>query len=971
MKSLAVLVALILFLGAAVPALGQGPGELRAESPPDLGASVEPAAEKQADAAAPGDGSELVSIIVTFDETLDGRDLERASGGQAIYRYRKIMNGAALVLAREAIPSVAGLTGVTAVYHDRVVTLDTGATPALTKAPDIWEAAGGQDQAGEGVVVGIIDSGIWPEHPSFSDPDPAGNVYSPPRITPGDNGFGGRVRRSTCDFGASDWNPDDAAFECNNKLIGAYRFQDTYDALRGLAAGEFASARDSDGSGTHTASVAAGNANLPGGEAPEGQAGAPVGPIAGVAPRAHLIAYRTAAGPDGGSYYSDIAAAIEQAMLDGVDVLAYSMGGGADPYGEAPSLALLAAYDQGIFIAAPAGNEGPSGDTVAHREPWVLTAAASRKSEGTATSSLGQWTEAPQVTVQLGGPLGLVARAALLTTAAAATDVVAGFSSRGGDGQTLGISKPDLSAPGVGVTGAGAPSGNSSEAGGARTLSGTAVSAAQLAGAGALLKYLHPGWTPGQIQSALMLSARTAGLFLADGVTRAGPFDSGSGGLDLARAARVSVTMAAEASQFADHGQDLWNTNYPSLYLPAMPGRIWVQRRVENTWHEDRKWILSVRQPEDVSIALPNRLRIQANDDELFEIKVDAREVPIGEVRHATIEFQEDDLVLHMPVTIVRQQPPVSLETDCSQALIPARVRTTCLITATNNSPLDAAIILTDPVPERLAVVPDSVAGASLEGGVLLYEGTLAGSVPSLRLAGEPPLYGYVPLADFGVAPAPCPDNCDDGGFVVSGLDFVYQDIRYDEAIWSVNGTLELGTSSGTAASGANTLLPDPAMPNNLLAPWWTDLDLSAGGEWYLGALADSARVYDVFEWREIPRYKDKESTATFQIWLARGTDLGWFTYGGFAGDVADGTTGVEDAVGAVGQSAYHGEGESGAAPRGDLLLDQNSGAPGQTHIIAFTAKGAKKGRWQNCVRMEGDLWDGEAIACFMGQVVE
>ncbi len=283
MKGLAVLAVLILVLAATVPVASQAPGDLRVESPPELGASVEPAAEKKPDVAASGAGSELVSIIVTFDETVDGRDLERASGGQAIYRYRQIMNGAALVLARDAIPSVAGLAGVTAVYHDRVVTLDTGASPVLTGgtpsnlaggAYAAWQAVGGQDQAGEGVVVGIIDSGIWPEHPSFSDPDPAGKAYPPPLTMPGDNGFGGRVRRSTCDFGALDHNPDDAPFECNNKLLGAYRFQDTYDALRGLAAGEFASARDSDGSGTHTASVAVGNGLLPEGQTPPAQ-GAP------------------------------------------------------------------------------------------------------------------------------------------------------------------------------------------------------------------------------------------------------------------------------------------------------------------------------------------------------------------------------------------------------------------------------------------------------------------------------------------------------------------------------------------------------------------------------------------------------------------------------------------------------------------------------------------------------------------------
>lgn len=963
MKTLAAMVVLTLLAVGSVPALGQAPGNLQPVRPPELGASVGPAVEKPVDVGSDvRDDEEMVSIIVAFDDTLDGRDLELASGGKAIYRYQEILNGVALILPRKAIPSVASLAGVTGVYHDRLVIMQNDASPPEGGPAIAWEDPSGLGGAGEGVVIGVIDSGIWPEDPAFSDPDPSGKPYPAPSLIPGDQGFGGRVRRSTCDFGVTEQNPADAPFACNNKLIGAYRFMDAYDALIGLEPGEFASARDSHGGGTHAASVAAGNAGQPGG-------------LAGVAPRAHIIAYRTAGGPAGsppGAYFSDLAAAIEQAILDGVDVLVYSAGGGQDPYREVPSLALMEAYGRGVFVAAPAGNEGPSGNTVGHRAPWVLTAAASAPASSGSASPAGPASSGGPsgIYIQLGGPLGLAARTDALVTGTlvvggAGGSRIATFSSRGGPEQSLGISKPDLSAPGVGVLGAG------DQGGAAQALSGTGVSAAHLGGAGAVLKYLHPGWDPGQIQSALMTSARSQDLYLADGSTLAGPFETGSGDLDLAQATRVSVTISALASHFANHEKDLWNANYPSLYLPAMPGRVRVLRRLENTWHEDRKWVLTARQPADVSIAVPNQVRVPANSDETIEIVVDARDVPVGEVRHATIEFQEEDLVLRMPVTLVREQPPVSLDTGCSQTLLPPLVQTTCLITATNHSTQDAAIVLADPLPERLAVIPESVEGASLESNVLSFSGTLVGAVPSVRLLEEPPLYGYVPLAGFGFEPAPCPDNCDDGGFVVDGLDFVYQDIHYDQAIWSVNGTLELGTSSGVAASGANTTLPDAAIPNNLLAPWWTDLDLSRGGEWYLGKLTDGEAVYDVFEWHNLPRYDDRDSRASFQIWLARGTNLGWFAYGEMTGDLADGTVGVEGPVGTLGQTVYHGEAGSGVLPSGDLYLDQNSSAPGQTHVISFDAQGAKRGRWQNCVRMEGDLWGGEAIACFSGQVME
>ncbi len=95
--------------------------------------------------------------------------------------------------------------------------------------------------------MGIIDTGIWPEHPSFGDD----GTYPAPKTGP-----------LACDFGNTAHNPDDVPFTCNNKLIGAYQMLDTYRALIGADPDEFDSARDDDGHGTHTASTAAGNSGI-------------------------------------------------------------------------------------------------------------------------------------------------------------------------------------------------------------------------------------------------------------------------------------------------------------------------------------------------------------------------------------------------------------------------------------------------------------------------------------------------------------------------------------------------------------------------------------------------------------------------------------------------------------------------------------------------------------------------------------
>ena len=82
-------------------------------------------------------------------------------------------------------------------------------------------------------------------------------------------------------------------------------------------------------------------------------------------------------GDEGGCFASDSAAAVDEAIQDGVDVINFSIGGGENPYEDAVSLAFLDAYSAGIFVAASAGNDGPGADTVGHREPWVTTVAAS------------------------------------------------------------------------------------------------------------------------------------------------------------------------------------------------------------------------------------------------------------------------------------------------------------------------------------------------------------------------------------------------------------------------------------------------------------------------------------------------------------------------------------------------------------------------------------------------------------------
>jgi subtilisin family serine protease len=230
----------------------------------------------------------------------------------------------------------------------------------LTDAAGPWA----KGITGEDVVVGVIDTGIWPEHPGFADD----GSYGPSPVGPLDDS------RPNCEFGNTAHNANDVPFECNNKLLGARQMLDTYRSFIGAEAYEYDSARDDDGHGTHTASTAAGNADI---EA--GMFGIPRGTISGIAPRARVIAYKGLG--DLGGFTSDLAAAIDQAVADGVDVINYSVGGGASLNG-ADDIAFLFAADAGVFVATSAGNSGPGSGTMGGPAsvPWLTSVGASSQS---------------------------------------------------------------------------------------------------------------------------------------------------------------------------------------------------------------------------------------------------------------------------------------------------------------------------------------------------------------------------------------------------------------------------------------------------------------------------------------------------------------------------------------------------------------------------------------------------------------
>ena len=289
--------------------------------------------------------------------------------------YTVSLNGFAVAMTEAQAAKMAAVPGVTTVMQDvwRTAQTDNSGDFLGLNNPGGIRAKG---YDGEGVIVGVIDNGIWPEHPSFADD----GSYSDLGIVLDDSIY------PACDFGNTAHNPDDAPFECNDKLLGARQVMPTYRLLIGAEPYEFDSARDDDGHGTHTASTAAGNAGVS-----ASILGIDRGVITGVAPRARVIAYKGLG--ELGGFGSDLAAAIDQAVADGVDVINYSIGSGSFAVGP-DDVAFLFAADAGVFVATSNGNSGPNPATTGSPAsvPWLTSVGAStqdRTFQGSASSPDG------------------------------------------------------------------------------------------------------------------------------------------------------------------------------------------------------------------------------------------------------------------------------------------------------------------------------------------------------------------------------------------------------------------------------------------------------------------------------------------------------------------------------------------------------------------------------------------------------
>ncbi|KAK8615279.1 hypothetical protein V6N13_069056 [Hibiscus sabdariffa] len=263
---------------------------------------------------------------------------------QALFKqrsYRRSFNGFAAKLTEEEAKKLASFKGVVSVFPNKVYHLQT------TRSWDFMgfnQTAKRNATAESNVIIGVLDTGIWPESDSFSD-----EGFSPPP----------KKWKGICNGGKN--------FTCNKSQYLSY------SKLIGARVYITDSARDTEGHGSHTASTAAGNhvrnANF---------YGLAEGTARGGVPSARIAAYKVC--DDEGCTYDSILAAFDDAIADGVDVLTVSLGEEmtSEFYFDPVAIGAFHAAKKGILVVQSAGNSGTYGlQSVTSLAPWILTVAAS------------------------------------------------------------------------------------------------------------------------------------------------------------------------------------------------------------------------------------------------------------------------------------------------------------------------------------------------------------------------------------------------------------------------------------------------------------------------------------------------------------------------------------------------------------------------------------------------------------------
>ncbi|GJM88389.1 hypothetical protein PR202_ga04447 [Eleusine coracana subsp. coracana] len=674
------------------------------------------------------------------------------------HSYTSVLSGFSAKLTKRQLSAVSRRPGFVRAFPERRVHLMTTHTPAflgLTQSRGgVWDAAG----YGEGVVVGVLDTGVDETHPSFADD---GTVPPPPATWKG-----GCV----------------PTVPCNNKLVGAASF-----------VGDNSTA-DEVGHGTHTAATAAGRF-----VDDVSVFGLGSGTAAGIAPRAHIAVYKVCDAQ--GCFESDLLAGMDAAVKDGVDVVSLSLGGPSTPFDKDPiAIAAFSASSKGVPVVCAGGNGGPRPSTLSNEAPWILTVAAGTvdrsfraavhlgDGETFAGESLTQAnnagfgsrayplyysrganycdyfdedanvtgkivvcdTETPvpppssvdavkeaggagvvfvneadfgytivvekfrdgtlpmsQVTAADGAKImGYAMRAGSSNTRTATivfnstllgvkpAPTVAAFSSRGPSAAGPGVPKPDVMAPGLNILAAWPAAvpvdiddntNTNNEEYIYNVVSGTSMATPHVTGVVALVRKLHPDWSPAAIKSAIMTSSSAvdnAGHRIVDEeLSKATYYAAGAGHVVPAKAVDPGLVYDMGVRDYAGYICALLDEaalkaiaaganssltcaevgpipeaqlNYPAILVPLQSEPFTVERTVTNVGPATSRYVAKVDAPEGLTIEVdPAELRFtEVKETKTFTVSVSGGGDGMEQMKivEGSLSWVSQDHVVRSPV---------------------------------------------------------------------------------------------------------------------------------------------------------------------------------------------------------------------------------------------------------------------------------------------------------------------------------
>ena len=482
-----------------------------------------------------------------------------------------------------------------------------------------------------------------------------------------------------------------------------------------------------------------------------------------------------------------------------------------------------------------------------------------------------------------------------------------------------------------------------------QAIAGTSMSAPHVAGAGALLAALHPTWTPGQINSALMTTAVTAAV--KDGrFTPAEPFDIGAGRIDPLAAADPGLTFDVPTADFqaaADSGpRGGVDLNLPAVDVPLLTGELTTTRTATNTTGSRLRYRARATAPDGARITVsPGYFSVAPGGQVELTIRIDGTRLAAGQYGgQITLDNIGGQRDLHLPVVFHRGQGQVTLDTSCTPTavtLVPPTT-STCTVTATNTAD-PTTVTLTSTLSSRLQLTSLTSSGTSgTDRGLLGRPTTLTfADRPIGGRAGVPSvapgtLAGYRPLAELGI---PATAVGDEELVNVDTPPFVYAGGTYTRVGATSDGYLIVG-----GGAGGNDLtflpqhLPDPFPPNNVLAPFWTDLDGTGAPGISIGTVTDGTDSWLAVEW-QVYEF-GTENLEVFQAWIGlNGVEDITYAYDPQRPPSAPATlngltVGAENADGSRGQAID-------GLPAGDLRVSTSTGG---TLAYTFTVQGLRSG---------------------------